>query len=156
MGLSRVYWKSSRVYNAGIALVVALNASFGQAWGVRPIFKGDYGAFSRSAELMLSVSSSLLGFIIASVTLIYALVAGQRFTLLRASNSFSELAATSKAAMFWLLAASILGAAFVLIQSDAFYLARNGLIFAGVFVAAEVAISIAALTWVISRLISLM
>jgi hypothetical protein len=134
---------------------VAAIASLGRAWGLPVIFRGDPAAFAKGAELMLSVGSSLLGFIIAAVTLIYALTADQRFALLRASSSFSELAAASKAAMFWLLIASILGATLLLVDPGVFALAQRGLIFAAVFVAAEVAISTAALTWVISRLISL-
>lgn len=104
---------------------------------------------------MLSVGSSLLGFIIAAVTLIYALTADRRFTLLRSSRSFSELAAASRAAMFWLLIASILGATLLLVEPRAFALAPRALIFVAVFVATEVAMSTAALTWMISRLISL-
>lgn len=129
--------------------------SLGPAWGLPFIFRGDHVAFTKGAELMLSVGSLLLGFIIAAVTLIYALTADQRFALLRGSSSFSELAAASKAAMFWLLIASILGATLLLVEPGVFALAPRGLIFAAVFVAGEVAISTAALTWVISRLISL-
>ncbi|WP_443970093.1 hypothetical protein [Sphingobium sp. CR28] len=143
------------MYNAGIAVTVALIASLGKSYGLPPIFRGDYGAFVKSAELMLSVGSSLLGFIIAAVTLIYALTAGQQFALLRASGSFSELAATSKAAMFWLLTASILGATLLLLEPSAFDHAPRIFIFLAAFVTAEVFVSTAALTWVISRLITL-
>lgn len=155
MGLSKAYWRARKIYSTGGALSVAAIASLGRAWGLPVIFRGDHAAFAKGAELMLSVGSSLLGFIIAAVTLIYALTADQRFALLRASSSFSELAAASKAAMFWLLIASILGATLLLVDPGVFALAQRGLIFAAVFVAAEVAISTAALTWVISRLISL-
>lgn len=155
MGLSKAYWRARKFYNTNAALSVASIVSLGPALGLPIVFRGDHVAFTKGAELMLSVGSSLLGFIIAAVTLIYALTADQRFALLRASNSFSELAAASKAAMFWLLIASILGAALLLVESDVFALAHRGLVFAAVFVTGEVAISIAALTWVIGRLISL-
>jgi hypothetical protein len=155
MGLSKAYWRARRIYNVSGALCAATITSHGRAWGLPSVFRSDHAAFTKGAELMLSVGSSLLGFIIAAVTLIYALTADQRFALLRASSSFSELAAASKAAMFWLLIASILGATLLLIEPSVFALAPRGFIFAAVFVAAEVAISTAALTWMISRLISL-
>jgi hypothetical protein len=104
---------------------------------------------------MLTVGSSLLGFIIAAVALIYALTASQRFEVLRRSKSFDELAATSKASMFWLLSASILGAVLTFIDPAAFQYASKPLTFLSTFVAAEVGFSTAALTWVIGRLISL-
>jgi hypothetical protein len=134
---------------------MAMIVSYGRALGLPALFRGDHAAFTKGAEVMLSVGSSLLGFIIAAVTLIYALTADQRFTLLRSSRSFSELAAASRAAMFWLLIASILGATLLLVDPRAFALAPRGLIFVAIFVATEVAMSTAALTWMISRLISL-
>jgi hypothetical protein len=155
MGLSKAYWQARRIFNTSGALCTAVIVSHGRAWGLPAVFRSDHAAFTKGAEVMLSVGSSLLGFIIAAVTLIYALTADQRFTLLRASRSFSELAAASKAAMFWLLIASILGATLMLVEPTAFALAPTGLTFVAVFVATEVAMSTAALTWVISRLISL-
>jgi hypothetical protein len=143
------------MFNTSGALGMAAIASRGQVWGLPAVFRGDDAAFTKGAELMLSVGSSLLGFIIAAVTLIYALRVDQRFALLRASRSFSELAAASRAAMFWLLIASILGATLLLVEPGIFALAPRVFIFAAVFVATEVALSTAALTWVISRLISL-
>lgn len=143
------------MFNTSSALGMAAIASHGHVWGLPAVFRGDNATFTKGAELMLSVGSSLLGFIIAAVTLIYALTVDQRFALLRASRSFSELAAASRAAMFWLLIASILGATLLLVEPGIFALAPREFVFAAVFVATEVALSTAALTWVISRLISL-
>lgn len=127
----------------------------GAEWGLPVVFTGDFKAFGKGAELMLSVGSSLLGFIIAAVTLIYALTAGARFELLRNSSSFSDLAAASRASMFWLLAVSLLGAALVLVSSSAFGSLRPILIFTAVFVSAQAAISTTGLTWIIGRLVTL-
>lgn len=155
MGLGHFYWRSRALCNVICSGMIGVLASSGYKVGIPNLFRGDFASFVKAAELMLSVGSSLLGFIIAAVTLVYALTADQRFSLLRASNSFSELSAASRAAMFWLLVASVFGALLLLIEPSAFEIARHGLIFVGAFIAAQVTVSTAALTWVIGRLVSL-
>ncbi|WP_421884697.1 hypothetical protein [Novosphingobium sp.] len=153
--MSSLYWRARVAFNTGLSLSLAVITTLGPALDLPKIFRGDHVAFAKGAEMMLSVGSSLLGFIIAAVTLIYALTADKRFEVLRASASFSELAAASKAALFWLLIASVLGAILLMIEPHVFATAPRILIFVAVFVAVEVAVSTAALTWLISRLISL-
>ncbi|WP_205525149.1 hypothetical protein [Novosphingobium sp. THN1] len=153
--MSKIYWRARRIYNMGLALSLAATFSLGRGWGLPVLFSGDHAAFVKGAELMLSVGSSLLGFVIAAVTLIYALTDSQKFNVLRASSSFFELAAACKAAMLWLLISSILGAIFLWLEPSVFASSPRGFIFVAVFVAAEVATSTSALTWMISRLIGL-
>lgn len=155
MGLSRRYWKARSLYNAGGALFTATILTFGQSWGLPKVFRYDFLTFNKSMELMLTVGSSLLGFIIAAVTLIYALVTNERFSLLRQSRSFSELAAASRASISWLLITSVGGAILLMLNVNAFAIASRFLIFLTIFITFEAFASTAALAWIISRLISI-
>lgn len=123
--------------------------------GIPSIFQSDFLTFRKGAELLITVSASLLGFIIAAVALIYALTSTQRFDLLRNSQSFSELAATSKAAMTWLFVASLIGAVFAFLSASTYQEASEILTFASVVSASQAAISTFVLTWVIARLVDL-
>ena len=155
MGLSRLYWRSRAICNAAGSTAVSLVVTAGSSHGLPKLFRADYSDYKKAAEMMLTVGSSLLGFIIAAVSLMYALTASERFDLLRRSKSFVELAAASKASMFWLFTSSALGAALMFIDPALFGSGRSSLIFLSAFVAAQVGFSTAALTWVIGRLISL-
>lgn len=155
MGLTTVYWRFRTFANMAGSTLIASLVSFGTKIGAPTLFTVDHDIFTHAAEQMLSVGTSLLGFIIAAVTLIYALTTNERFNILRKSKSYRELAAASRAAIYWLLMASIFGAACSFVAPEVFYRIDKAFVFSATFMAAQGTLSTAALTWVISRLITI-
>lgn len=104
---------------------------------------------------MLTVGTSLLGFIIATVTLLFAITASEKFLLLRESKSYADLSKASNGSIFWLVAMSAVGATLMFIDNATF--AQHTAMLSGImiFIAIQASTGTAALTWLIAKVLSI-
>jgi hypothetical protein len=150
-----VYWRWRSFVNLLVSIGSAAIVVWAPRFGSPVLFKGDYGTYSKASELMLSVGSALLGFVIAAVTLLYALTSTERLSLLRSSRSYQHLLGSCKSSVLWLLLTTLTGMALIFLDPRMFVAYRACLIFVMIFVLVQATMNVTGLSWITSKLLHL-
>ena len=153
--LGVIYWSKRPYCNSIFAIAAAYLLPNVHNYGIPVLFKFEYEDFTKASELMLTVGTSLLGFIIATVTLLFAITVSEKFLLLRESKSYADLSKASNGSIFWLVAMSAVGATLLFIDKATF--GQHAAMLSGImiFIAIQASAGTAALTWLIAKGLSI-
>lgn len=151
--LGGLYWSKRSHLNFIVATIIATLLPNAHRYGLPALFIFDHDRFTKASELMLTVGTSLLGFIIATVTLLFAITASEKFHLLRQSKSYADLSKASNGSIFWLITMSGVGAILLFIDNAVFEQHSSMLSFIMIFIAIQASAGTAALTWLISKVL---
>lgn len=138
------------------ALGAAVLILAGPRMGIPVLFERNGATFIRCAEALLTVSSSMLGFVIAAVAFLFSMTESAKLAFLKKSPAYPQLGALYRRAAFWLFAAASFGGlGLALGPSTVSETGGDLLIGLMLFVAIQASVSLCGLAWVLGRLVDL-